>query len=131
MNGKLHKSRTDKMVLGVCGGIAEHFEIDSSIIRIIWTVASFMYGTGLILYFVAAFILPYNDEEVEPKKFETDPKVKAEQKNVIGIILIITGAFFLLRNFSIFFDVNFLWPGLLIVIGIFLIIKGRENKNEE
>ncbi len=57
---KLRKSQTDKKICGVCGGIAEYLEIDSIWIRILWLVLLFVFGTGLLLYFALALIMPNN-----------------------------------------------------------------------
>ena len=67
MKNKLHKSRTEKMLFGVCGGLAEFLEeknisVDVSVIRIIWALLSCFYGAGVLVYFVFAFVLPYDEE---------------------------------------------------------------------
>ena len=58
MNKKLYKSNTNKMLEGVCGGIAEYFGIDPTIVRIIWFVAAFFYGIGIIPYLAFWIIVP-------------------------------------------------------------------------
>ena len=55
------------MFFGVCGGLAELLEanninIDVSVIRIIWALLAFFYGAGVLVYFVFAFVLPYDEE---------------------------------------------------------------------
>ena len=55
---KLYKSQTDKKLCGVCGGIAEYFNIDSTIIRLIWLIAVVCFGTGILAYIIAAIIMP-------------------------------------------------------------------------
>ncbi len=61
---KLYKSRFDKKICGVCGGIAEYFNIDSTIIRLIWALASLAsFGTGLVIYIIAALIIPENPND--------------------------------------------------------------------
>lgn len=55
---KLYKSNTDKKIAGVCGGIAEYLGIDTTIVRLIWAVSFFIYGSGLALYIIAAIIMP-------------------------------------------------------------------------
>lgn len=55
---RLYKSEENKMICGVCGGIAEYFNIDPSIVRIITVVLTLFYGTGLLAYIIAAIILP-------------------------------------------------------------------------
>ncbi len=58
MKKRLYKSIKDRKVAGVCGGIAEYFNVDSTIIRLICIVLVFGWGTGLLAYIVAALIMP-------------------------------------------------------------------------
>lgn len=56
---KLERSRTQKMICGVCGGIGEYFNIDPTLIRLAWVLLTFGgIGMGLIVYFIAAIIIP-------------------------------------------------------------------------
>ena len=57
-NKKLYKSNTDKKLCGVCGGIAEYFNIDSTIVRLIWVLGFFAVGTGLLAYIICALVMP-------------------------------------------------------------------------
>lgn len=54
----LHRSNENKMLAGVCGGIGEHFNIDPTIVRILWVLFSLFYFTGLIVYIILALIIP-------------------------------------------------------------------------
>lgn len=58
MERKLYLSRTDKKVWGVCGGLAEFFGVDSTLIRVIWAILAFVYGVGFFAYLVAALVIP-------------------------------------------------------------------------
>lgn len=58
MDKKLYKSDTDKMVCGVCGGIANYFNIDPTLVRLGWVGISMLGGLGIIPYIVAAIIIP-------------------------------------------------------------------------
>ncbi|MBQ8396553.1 MAG: PspC domain-containing protein [Oscillospiraceae bacterium] len=59
MNGKkLYKSKTDKKICGVCGGLAEFLGIDVTIVRLIWVLVILFAGFGLLAYIVCALILP-------------------------------------------------------------------------
>ncbi len=62
---KLVKSRTNKMLTGVCGGIGELLGIDPTIIRLIWAALSLAGGTGIILYIIAAVIIPEDDDIID------------------------------------------------------------------
>ena len=56
---KLFRSRENRMICGVCGGVAEYFTIDPTLVRLGWVlVAACSFGTGIIAYFVAAIIMP-------------------------------------------------------------------------
>lgn len=55
---KLYLSTTDKKLAGVCGGIAEYFNIDSTIVRLLWVICAFAFGCGILAYIVCALIIP-------------------------------------------------------------------------
>ena len=62
MNKKLYKSRIDKKLCGVCGGLAKYLEVDSTIVRLLWVAISFFtVFIGVIGYFVAALIIPFEN----------------------------------------------------------------------
>ena len=58
MNKKLYKSNTNKMLEGVCGGIAEYYGIDPTIVRLAWVVFCALGGSGILAYIIAAIIIP-------------------------------------------------------------------------
>lgn len=55
---KLYKSDNDKKIEGVCGGIAEYFDIDSTIIRVAWIFAISFWGCGIWAYILCAIVMP-------------------------------------------------------------------------
>ena len=57
MNKKLYRSNTNKMICGVCGGVGEYFNIDPTIIRLLFVLLGCT-TTGIIVYLVAAIIMP-------------------------------------------------------------------------
>lgn len=61
---RLYKSRNNKMICGVCAGIADYFNIDPSIVRVLWAVLALATGTGVLAYIACAIILPEGDTEV-------------------------------------------------------------------
>ena len=54
----LTKSKSKRMVAGVCGGIAEYFEIDPTLVRLGFVALSFLFGGGVMVYIIAAIIMP-------------------------------------------------------------------------
>jgi phage shock protein C len=58
MTKKLYRSRTDRMLAGVCGGLADYFGVDATIVRILMVLFALAGGPGLILYIVLMLIIP-------------------------------------------------------------------------
>ena len=58
MGKKLYRSRDDKKIVGVCGGVAKYFGIDPTIVRLIWAITSIFAFAGIIAYIVCAFVIP-------------------------------------------------------------------------
>lgn len=58
MNKRLYKSDENKMLCGVCGGIAEYFGIDPTIVRLLWVLFCILGGSGILAYIIAAVIIP-------------------------------------------------------------------------
>lgn len=128
---RLYRSKTDRFISGVCGGIADYFEIDSNIVRIIFVILSFTGGVGIILYIAALIILTENPDE------EEIPNRKVSSSLLIGLVLIVIGGIFLLREIGMFhyfnlFDISLstVWGILLIGIGIVLLFQAKRQAAE-
>lgn len=55
---RIYRSKEDRMICGVCGGIAEYFDLDPSLVRLGWIILSAMAGSGILAYIVAAVVIP-------------------------------------------------------------------------
>ena len=55
---RLHRSRSEKMIAGVCGGIAEYMDMDPTIVRVLWVLVAFLAGTGILLYLILWVVMP-------------------------------------------------------------------------
>ena len=62
MDKKLYKSKKEKKLAGVCGGIAEYFNIDPTLVRVGWAVLTCFAGAGLIAYIICAIVMPENPD---------------------------------------------------------------------
>jgi len=62
MEKKLYKSNTDKKIDGVCAGVAEFFNIDPTLVRLAWVLVALFAGSGILLYIVAALVIPRKPE---------------------------------------------------------------------
>ena len=58
---KLYRSQNDKMILGVCGGIAEYFEIDPVLVRLGFVLVTMAGGSGILAYIIAAVVIPQRE----------------------------------------------------------------------
>ena len=153
---RLYKSRKEKMIDGVCGGIAEYFDVDPVLVRIIFVLFFFLGGAAIIAYIVGMIIMPKKPLELEgaaggemavekkdllaePKKQEPAPASSGTTTKgslVIGIVLVVIGAFFLMGNLPFFNSFywwfrghfwDFLIPGVLIIAGITVIARGLDK----
>ncbi|MCR4441057.1 MAG: PspC domain-containing protein [Peptococcaceae bacterium] len=155
MPENLYKSRTNKVIAGVCGGLAEYFKVDATLIRLAWALAIFAGGSGLILYILAVIIMPEapanktgaEGAPAEPTDAEgagrettgaagAEPPAgsggKAEgdarKRQVFGLILIGLGLYFILNRYIPFFSMHNWWPLVLIIIGLVIMFKGKGEK---
>jgi phage shock protein PspC (stress-responsive transcriptional regulator) len=60
---KLYRSRDERWLVGVCGGIGEYFDIDATVIRVIFVLATFLLGGGLWIYIILWIIMPLTPDE--------------------------------------------------------------------
>lgn len=128
---KLYRSESDRVIAGVCGGIAEYFNFDPNILRLILFVISFVGGSGIILYFVAWLIIPSKstkkstgEDQIKQNAKEIRERArkltKSNSKMWVGILLLIFGISFLFQNFGMIrpgIIIKF-WPLALIAIAL-------------
>jgi phage shock protein C len=62
---RLYRSRTERRIAGVCGGLATYFDIDPVIIRLLWVLFVFFGGAGVIMYGIAWFVIPLEPESIQ------------------------------------------------------------------
>ncbi len=74
MAKKLYRSRTERKIWGVCGGLAKYFDIDPTIVRVIAVVSIFFTGLGIIAYIVMAIVVPLENSGVTAPKDEIKEK---------------------------------------------------------
>ncbi|MCD6546497.1 MAG: PspC domain-containing protein [Thermotogae bacterium] len=138
---KLYRSRRDKVIGGVCGGLGEYLGVDPVLLRIIFLASIFLGGAGLILYIIAWIIIPneplqnvnetenfdvVEGEEVSNKTKEIENKL--DGRLILAGILIIVGVLLLLANafpliFSWAFSFKTVFGVLLVIIGGILMIN--------
>jgi phage shock protein PspC (stress-responsive transcriptional regulator) len=125
------------MIAGVAGGLAEYFEVDVALIRLLWLITFFM-GGGFIAYLLAWFVIPERPTELSAEDQSTiDLDERAENQEELdkrwrfgGLVLIVAGLIFLLREILPWrlLGRNLL-PVALIVVGLFILFNGfKSNK---
>jgi phage shock protein C len=131
---RLYRSRVNKVFAGVCGGLAEYFDVDPVIIRIIFVLMVFFGGSGILLYIAALIIIPqkpYVLADFETPAVDSSPQAPpaaSSVRNWFGYFLVIVGVLILLGNLGVFdifdhFDnvFEFIFPVLLILLGMGII----------
>lgn len=125
-------------IFGVCAGLAEYFDMDVTLVRVIFVVLIFATGGGMILlYLVLALVLPSDDSKINQpidQKVEIlGEEVKTNQnilrmRDFFGIGMILLGIWLLLIQFfpQLFsFRWDYVWPIILVLVGILIIIKRK------
>lgn len=131
MQKKLRRSSSNKIIAGVCGGIADYFNIDASIVRVVWILLSLANNSpGLLAYIICALIIPQDDGIIYQNSDRSENSTFDNTPVLIGIVLVIFGAYLLLKIifphlFS--FNLSKYWPILLIIAGIYIIITQRNK----
>jgi phage shock protein C len=152
---RFYRSRTDKVFAGVCGGLAEYFNIDPILVRLLFLVLIIVAGGGLFAYIILWIITPekpfdysqsQNSSTMENKQssyeeprgsqekskndpFRYPPHRHRDRGNLIGgLVLITLGALFLADEFIPHVSFSDLWPIILVVIGIGLLINNFSGK---
>jgi phage shock protein C len=145
---RLYRSRTDRMLFGVAGGFAEWLEVDPAVVRIVWALLILAGGAGVLLYIVAAIVIPEEPYALgspaapgsDASGGATDPAAvpgpgtsgwsvdrggRHRDTNgpvILGALLVLVGGWFLARDLLPAFDDRLVLPGFLIVLGLFLVL---------
>lgn len=140
---RLYRSETDRIIGGVCGGIAEFFAVDSTLIRVLFILLVVFGGSGILLYLLLWLFIPTkskvtglsektiedNAREIGKKAEELAGEIRTENTRIwVGVILLGLGVIFLLQSFGLFwFNLGKLWPLILVALGVAIIWRdGRK-----
>lgn len=126
MQKRLTRSRTNKMIAGICGGLGEYLDVDPTIVRVVFIALVLANGMGLLAYVAMWLIVPEEGETAAPATAET-AKAGAEPAVIAGVVLIVLGAFFMLQNLNVWWlgwvTGKVLWPAVIIAIGLVLLLR--------
>ena len=160
MEKKLQRNGQEKMLAGVCAGLADYFNVDVTLVRIAFVVATLAGLSGVLAYlilWIAVPVKPFNysstynadyrvyedrthggNPPLDPNQPGYTPGVKSRKSNngrvIAGLILIVFGAFFLLDELNFipyWFDFGKLWPLVFIIPGILLIAKAGKKESSK
>lgn len=132
MENRLYKSRTNKYIGGICGGLGDYLSIDPTILRLIMVLLGFATsGIFVIVYIALCFIIPYPDEDrTDSGAYQsinrTAEKSKidnSKQRKYLGYILIILGLLLFLKKLLPISISRFIIPLAALVIGLVLVIS--------
>jgi len=151
MGNRLYRSQTDRMLGGVCGGLAKYLNIDVTIVRLFFIVFTLLGGIGPLVYIILWIVVdsesavstdqsqPLNGEELR-ERAETmrDEFVSAvRQPNVnaarfIGIALILGGAYLFIRQLNLpwlsWLDNGVVLAGLVVLAGVALLLRATKKE---
>ena len=130
MNERLYRSRSDRMIAGVAGGLAQSMRLDPSIVRIIWAIlVPATGGLALIVYIVMAIVVP--EEPAGAEHAPPRPVTGTSFAVPVGAALVVLGAYLLLRQYIPQLDFDRIWPVLLIGLGVLLLIVAMRRRSDD
>lgn len=121
MRKVLYRSRTDRWVAGVCGGLGEYLGVDANALRLAFVILALWQGVGLVLYLLMVIIVP--DEPARELAAESGlpvpPDDEAERRGrMLGAILVVGGAYLLARSADLFSTLEAQrGAGILLILG--------------
>jgi len=130
MNRRLYRCRDNRILAGVAGGVAEYFDLDPSLVRILFFISMFFGGIGLLLYIGMAIIVPLEPISAEaaaeaaalPEAHRHVNRGTGRWTTLVGLGLILFGSLALIERFLPALDVeHFVVPAVMIGIGAFLV----------
>lgn len=142
---KLYRSKNNRIIFGVCGGLGEYFETDPLIVRILFVILSLLNGAGIIAYLILAVVVPEDEKEKKSKKNDVETGEKTEiveelksgswfksAKNIFGLIIVLIGLNVLFEQvfqYSPFswIDWGIVWGLLIILIGSRIILGSNKK----
>lgn len=144
-NKRLLRSRTNRVIAGVCAGMASYFNIDIALMRVLFVVATMGGGFGFWMYIILWIVVPeeniigpgfddkdYGDTiDITPKEERKEGKKSTNGAMIASLILIFIGVVALADNFMSLTWLWKLWPAILIIIGAVIIINTQKNNNNE
>ena len=140
MNRRLYRCRDNRILAGVAGGVAEYFDLDPSLVRILFFISMFFGGIGLLLYIGMAIIVPLEpisaDAAAEatalPEGHRHANRGSGRWTTIVGLGLILFGSLALIERFLPALDVeHFVVPAVLIGIGAFLVASAVRREPME
>lgn len=146
---KFYRSRTDRVLFGVCGGLGRYFAIDPVLFRLLFVLLLFIQGSGLVLYIIMVVVTPEEpgrsqsgDKDLKGEIDELAGKIdgKARElsaesqggeenirgsRNALGVFIVLLGLFLLLRQTPLmaWLDTDIIFAFVIIAIGFFIIFK--------
>ncbi len=152
MDRKLYRSRSDKVLGGVCGGLAEYFDVDPVLIRVLFVAVTLGGGAGILAYIILWIVMPQRPIELEYAKGNLEEEREdGEIENIedkksfergsskgklyAGAALITIGGLWFLEEILPDFDFDLVYPAALILIGLIILLdvneKGGVRKRNE
>jgi phage shock protein C len=123
---RLWRSRDDRVIAGVCGGLGEYLRVDPVLVRIAAVLLVFAGGAGLLLYLIGWIAIPEEPDRVAGEPAESVPHERTSDAVALGFVFVAIGAFFLVDEiWPDFLSWEYIWPVALIAIGLAILLRRK------
>ena len=127
---KLQRDTQNRVLGGVCSGLANYFGIDAALVRVLFVFALLAFSAGFWLYIILWIVMPAAPIGETQQFVEVQDTANKTRKSSLtaGLILILVGGCLLLGNLLPRFSWQTLWPVLLIALGLLLIVPQKDKQ---
>jgi phage shock protein C len=123
---RLTRSRDDRMIAGVAGGIGHHLGVDPVLVRLVFVLLAFAGGGGVLAYLIAWIVVPEAPEEGSPSPAAAGSATGAGTSVLAGFVLVALGGILLIQRLVPAFSWRYVAPVLLIALGVLLVARKGE-----
>lgn len=148
---RVYRSRKNRIIAGVAAGLADYFDVDVALVRLIWVLTVLLGGAGVLTYIIAWVVIPeekgagsaagektgtgQTEASAAPGSLrenvtERDEQARQRRRRNAGLLLIGLGLVFLAREVLPWNIFRHSWPVLLIILGMFFLVRDRRENSQ-
>jgi len=135
---RLYRSRSNRIIAGVCGGLADYLNVDATLVRVVTALVTLFGGSGILAYIILWIVVPGAPGDASRTKEKEQKSEDISESNpnheerilsgtggqwLVGTLMVVVGVMLLLNNLLPALELTRLWPLAIIIFGVWLLMK--------